>query len=150
MLAEVESSQRRLSDVVNDPLHKVLQLDNVQINGLERMDETLAYHDRVSIRREAIQAILILAEPPRPAHQRLSNFVPKQSVRIAALLPSIHIVGNIYIGGKIDPTNFILDGVEAFAVLGDASVTMTSRTDKPITVSTAMVNRRHIQLMTTL
>jgi hypothetical protein len=150
MLADVESSQRRLSDVVNDPLRHMFQLENVTINSVDRMDECLARHDRVSIKRDAIQAILILSEPARPPHQRLSNFIPKQAVRIAALLPALHITGNIFIGGKVDPTNFILDGVEAFAVLGDATVTMTSRTDKPINVQTALIHRSHILLATTL
>jgi hypothetical protein len=150
MLADVESSQRRLSDVVNDPMHHIVQLENVMINNAEHMDECLARHDRVSIKRDAIQAILVLSEPSRPPHQRLSNFVPKQAIRVAALLPALHIVGNIFIGGKVDPTNFVFEGVEAFAILGDATVTMTNRTDKPITVQTALIHRRHILLATTV
>lgn len=150
MLADVESSQRRLSDVVNDPLHKIVTLENVMINSAEKMDECLARHDRVSIKRDAVQAILILSEPPRPPHQRLSNYVPKQSVRVVALLPSLHIVGNIFIGGKVDPTNFMFDGVESFAILGDATVTMTNRIDKPINVQTALIHRSHVLLATTV
>jgi hypothetical protein len=148
MLAEVESSQRRLSDVINDPLHKLFQLENVTINSADRMDESLAKHDRVTIKRDAIQAILVMSEPARPPHQRISNFVPKQATRVAALLPAFHIVGNVFISGKVDPTNFVLDGIESFAVLSDATVTMTSRTDKPLTVPTAFINRAHILLAT--
>lgn len=150
MLAEVESLTRRLSDVVNDPMHKVFQLDNVTINSVDRMDESLAKHDKVTIKRDAIQAILVLSEPARPPHQRISNFVPKQPTRIAALLPSFHIVGNVFLSGKLDPTSFVMDGAETFAVLSDATVTLISRTDKPINVQTAFINRAHILLATSV
>jgi hypothetical protein len=150
MLAEVDSSTRRLSDVVNDPMHKVFQLENVTINSVDRMDESLAKHDKVTIKRGAIQAVLVLSEPARPPHQRISNFVPKQPTRIAALLSSFHVVGNIFLSGKLDPTSFVMDGVETFAVLSDATVTLTSRTDKPINVQTAFINRAHILLATSV
>ena len=150
LLAELNSNQRRLSDVINDPLHKLFHLEQVKINNADRMDENVATYDKVVIKREAIQAILVMSEPARPPQQRISNFVPKQTTRIAALLPSFHIVGNIYLSGKLNPTEFILDGIEAFAVLSDATVTLTSRTDKQIDVPTAFINRAHIELATVI
>lgn len=150
MLAELNSHQRRLSDVINDPLHKLFHLEQVTIKSADRMEETIATYDKVVIKREAIQAILVMTEPARPPQQRISNFVPKQSLRIAALLPSFHIVGNIFLNGKLDPTGFVLDGTESFAVLSDATVTMTSRIGKQLSVPTAFINRTHIELATVI
>jgi hypothetical protein len=149
MLAELNVGQRRLSDVVNDPLHKLLHLEQVRINRGDRMDETIAGYGRVMVRREAIQALMVMIEPIRPAHQRISNYVPKQPVKVAALLPSFHIVGDIF-PSKLDAVEFLLSGAESFAVLRNATVTMTTRTDKPITVPTAFLNRAHIELATQL
>ena len=150
MLAELNSNHRRLSDVINDPLHKLFHLEQVKINSADRMEESVATYDKVVIKREAIQAILVMSEPARPPQQRISNYVPKQSTRIAALLPSFHIVGNIFLSGKLDPTEFVLDGLESFAVLSDATVTLTSRTGKQIKVPTAFINRAHIELATVI
>ena len=150
MLAELGSGQRRLSDIINDPLQKQLQLERVKINRSERMDENVAEYANVSIKRESIQAILVMSEPARPPQQRISNFVPKQEIRVAALLPSFHIHGSIYVAGKVDAVDFVLHGAESFAVLSNATVTMTSRTDKPILVPTAFLNRAHIELATVL
>jgi hypothetical protein len=149
MLAELNVGQRRLSDVVNDPMHKLLHLEQVRINRGDRMDETVAGYGRVMIRREAVQALMVMVEPVRPAHQRISNYVPKQPVKVAALLPSFHIVGDIF-PNKMDAVEFLLSGSESFAVLRNATVTMTTRTDKQITVPTAFLNRAHIELATQL
>jgi hypothetical protein len=149
MLAELNVGQRRLSDVVNDPLHKLLHLEQVRINRGDRMDETIAGYSRVMVRREAIQALMVMTEPMRPAHQRISNYVPKQPVKVAALLPSFHVVGDIF-PSKLDAVEFLLSGSESFAVLRNATVTMTTRTDKQITVPTAFLNRAHIELATQL
>lgn len=150
ILAELNTGRRRLSDVVNDPLHKVFQLENVKINRSERMEENIAEYPEIRIKREAIQAILVMSEPPRPPQQRISNYVPKQALRVAILLPSFHIVGSMFVTGKQAGIDFVLDGSESFAVLSGAAVTLTNRIDKPINVSTAFVNRSHIELATLL
>ncbi len=148
MLAEINSGMRRLSDVVNDPLHKVFHLEQVRINLTDRMDETIATYNEIRIKRDSIRGVLVMTEPPRPPQQRISNFVPKQPVRVAALLPAFHVVGNIFLNGKIDPVDFVLNGNESFVVLSNASVTMNNRVDKPINVPTAFINRSHIELAT--
>ena len=150
MLAEMNTGQRRLSDVVNDPMHKLIQIEQVKINRSDRMDENVAEYERAVIKREAVQALMVMTEPSRPPQQRISNYVPKQPVRIAALLPSFHIVGKVYLSGKVDAVEFLLDGTEAFAVLREATVTMTARTDKPIHVPIAFLNRAHIELATAI
>src|SRR5215210_7353131 len=83
MLAELNPGARRLSDVINDPFHKLFHLEQVKINNADRMDENVAVYDKVVIKREAIQAILVMTEPARPPQQRISNYVPKQATRIA-------------------------------------------------------------------
>lgn len=150
MLAEINTGQRRLSDVVNDPLHKLFHLESVQINRGDRMDEKIADYDQIVIKREAVRALMVMTEPARPPQQRISNYVPKQAVKVAVLLPSFHTVGSVYLTGKVDPVEFLLAGKESFAVLRNATVTMTARTDKQITVPTAFLNRAHIELATTL
>jgi hypothetical protein len=147
MLAELNTGQRRLSDVINDPLHKLFHLEQVRINRGDRMDENVAEYPAVVIKREAVQALMVMGEPNRPPQQRISNYVPKQPIRVAALLPSFHIVGQIF-PGKVDAIEFLLNGSETFAVLRNATVTMTTRVDKPITVPTAFLNRSHIELAT--
>jgi len=150
MLAELSSGQKRLSDVVNDPMHKQFTLEQVKINNADKMDENVAEYERITIRRDAIQAILVMSEPFRPPQQRISNFVPKQPVRVAVLLPSFHIVGNIFLNGKLDPADFVLDGSESFAVVSNAVVTLTSRAGNPLPVPTALINRAHIEMATLL
>jgi hypothetical protein len=113
------------------------------------MDENVAEYGEVVIKRDAVQALMVMGEPNRPPHQRISNYVPKQPVRVAVLLPSFHIVGNVF-PGKVEAIDFIINGSEAFAVLRNATVTMTSRTDKQITVPTAFLNRSHIELATVI
>jgi hypothetical protein len=149
MLAELNTGQRRLSDVINDPMHKLLQLEQVRINRGDRMDETVAGYEQVVVKREAVLALMVMTEPVRPAHQRISNYVPKQPVKVAALLPSFHVVGDIF-PNKMGAVEFLLHGSETFAVLRNATVTMTTRTDKQITVPTAFLNRNHIELATQL
>lgn len=148
MLAELNPGQRRLSDLVNDPLNKLLHLERIKINRADRMDESVAEYQQAVIKREAVQALMVMSEPVRAPQQRISNYVPKQPIRVAALLPSFHVVGKLYLAGKVDAVEFLLDGAEAFAVLREATVTMTTRTDKPIYVPTAFLNRSHIELAT--
>ena len=147
MLAELNTGQRRLSEVINDPLHKLFHLEQVRINRGDRMDENVAEYSEVVIKREAVRALMVMGEPSRPPQQRISNYVPKQPVRVAVLLPSFHIVGSIF-PAKADAIEFLLNGSESFAVLRNATVTMTTRIDKPITVPTAFLNRTHIELAT--
>jgi hypothetical protein len=150
ILAELNSGTRRLSDVVNDPMHKLFHLEHVKINRSERLEENIAEYPEIRIKRESIQAILVMSEPQRPPHQRISNYVPKQAYRVAVLLPSFHVVGTVHLSGKQDALDFVLDGSEAFALLSTATVTMTSRIDKPIEVPTAFINRAHVELATLL
>jgi hypothetical protein len=150
MLAELNSGQKRLSDVVNDPMHKHFLLEQVKINNADKMEENVAEYDRITIKREAIQAILVMSEPSRPPQQRISNFVPKNAVRIAVLLPSFHIEGSIFLNGKLDPADFVLDGTESFAVISNAQVTLSSRRGNPLAVPTALINRAHIEMATLL
>lgn len=146
MLAELNPGQRRLSDLINDPMSRLLHLDRIKINRADRMDESVAEYQQAVIKRESVLALMVMSEPPRPPQQRISNYIPKQPIRIAALLPSFHIVGKIYLSGKVDAVEFLMDGAEPFTILRDATVTMTARTDKPIYVPTAFLNRSHIEL----
>jgi hypothetical protein len=150
MLAELDPGQRRLSDVVNDPSNKLIHLQQIKINRSDRMDENIAEYPNAVIKRDSVQALMVMSEPVRPPQQRISNYVPKQPVRIAALLPSFHVVGKIYLASKMDPVEFLLVGTESFAVLREATVTMTSRTDKPIYVPIAFLNRSYIELATVI
>ena len=102
ILADLNTGNRRLSDVVNDPLHKLFHLENVKINRSERLEENIAEYPEIRIKRESIQAILVMSEPQRPPQQRISNYVPKQAYRVAALLPSFHVVGAVHLSGKLD------------------------------------------------
>lgn len=148
MLAEMSTGNRRVSDVVNDPLRRHLTLDNVRINRSDRMDESVGAYAQVTVRREAIQGVLIMSEPPRAPQQRLSSFVAKTSVRVAVLLPAMLITGNIYVAGKADAALQALEGTERFAVINDATVTLNHRSSGPIAVPTAMVSRCHMELAT--
>lgn len=150
LLAALNTGVWRLSDVINDPLHKNFRLEQVKINRADRMNENVAEYGEVVIRRDSIQALMVMSEPVRPAQQRIANFVPKQVVKVAALLPSFHIVGSLYLSAKDDPAEFLLEGEGTFAVLRDASMTMTARTDKQIQVPTAFLNRAFIELATAL
>src|SRR5688572_11489133 len=134
MLAELNPGQRRLSDLLNDPLNKLLHIEQIKINRSDRLDENVAEYQRAVIKRESVQALMVMSEPIRAPQQRISNYVPKQTVRIAALLPSFHVVGKVYLTGKVDAVEFLLNGTESFAVMREATVTMTTRTDKPIHV----------------
>ena len=150
MLAELNSGMKRLSDVVNDPMHKHFLLEQVKINNADKMDENVAEYHRITIKRDAIRAILVMSEPHRPPQQRISNFVPKQPVRIAVLLPSFHIEGSIFLNGKLDPADFVLDGSDSFAIISNARVMLASRNGNPLTVPTALINRAHIEMATLL
>lgn len=150
MLAELSTGIWRLSDVINDPLHHNFRLQQVKINRADRMEENVAEYAEVMIKRDAVHALMVMSEPVRPAHQRISNYVPKQEVKVAVLLPSFHIVGSAFLSAKADPVEFLLNGAGVFAVLRNASVTMTARTDKQIQVPTAFVNRAFIELAAAL
>lgn len=148
ILAEMQTGSRRLSDVVNDPLRHQFVLDNARINRSDRMDECVGSYGQITVRRDAIQGLLIMTEPPRPAQQRLANYVAKTPVRIAVLLPAFLIEGDIYLPGKLDATVQVLEGTEGFAVLSQATVTITYRAGGPINVATAMVHRGHMEMAT--
>ena len=123
MLAEMYTGNRRLSDVVNDPLRRHITLDKVRINRSDRMDENVGTYAQVTVRREAVQGVLIMSEPPREPQQRLASFVAKSHVRVAVLLPAMLIEGNISVSGKVDAALQVLEGKEGFAVISDATVT---------------------------
>jgi len=148
MLAEMYTGNRRLSDVVNDPLRRHMTLDNVRINRSTRMDESVGTYAQVTVRREAVQGVLIMSEPPRTPQMRMASFVAKTLVRVAVLLPAMLIEGNVYVVGKADAALQVLEGPEEFAVISEATVTLTHRSSGPITVPTAMISRGHMELAT--
>lgn len=145
-VADIEIGSRRVSDVLNDSLSNHLTLSHVRINRSERLDESIATFDSVTVRKSVIQGLLILAEPIRAPHQRIANYVAKTPFRVGVLIPAFFIVGDIMIGGKIDPAVQVLEGPEPFVALTDAQVTLTSRAGAPIAVPTALINRSRIEL----
>ncbi len=148
MLAEMSTGNRRLSDVVNDPLRRHLTLENVRINRSDRLAESVGSYAQVTVRREAVQGVLIMSEPPRAPQQRLASFVAKTPVRVAVLLPAMLIEGNVFVAGKAEAALQVLEGTEGFAVISDATVTLTHRSSGPIRVPTAMISRSHMELAT--
>jgi hypothetical protein len=151
MLAELATHGRRLSDLVNDPLRRHLELENVRINRPERADETIATYEQMLVRKESIQALLILFEPPRQTQQRLAAYVPKTTARVALMLPALLMDGSVYLTGKCDPLDWTLDGNgEQFTVVSQAEVTLSSRHGNPIHVPVALINRACIEAASAL
>ena len=125
-----------------------LTLDNVRINCSDRMEETVGAYPQVTVRREAVQGLLVMSEPPRPPQQRMAGYVAKTPVRVAVLVPTMLIEGTVHVAGKVDAALQVLEGTEGFAVLSEATVTLTSRSSGPIAVPTALVSRAHMELAT--
>lgn len=146
MLSEMVTNGRRLSDLVNDPLKRHLTLEHVRVNRPEIPDETVGSFDQLTIKKDAVQGILVLFEPPRQTQQRLASYVAKSPVRIAVVLPAFLMVGLVHLAGKTDPALWTLDGNgESFAVISQADVTLTGRQGAPICVPIALINRSHIE-----
>ena len=148
MLAEIQTGRSRLSDVVNDPLRNHLFVEHVRINRLDRLDETIATFDRTTVRRDCLQALLVMSEPPRPAHQRLASYVPKTPVKVGILMSTFLIEGTVHVPGKADPVSHVMSGPEGFTAVIDATVTLIQRVGAPLKVPTALINREHITLVT--
>ncbi len=150
LLAEMITHGRRLSDLANDPLKAHLELERVRVNVPEKPDETVGSFEHMVIKKVVVQAILILFEPPRQTQQRLANYVPKSRIRVAALLPPFLMAGTVHISGKVDPAVWTLEGNgEAFAVISQADVTLTGRQGAPLHVPIALINRAHIEAVST-
>ncbi|MEA2513032.1 MAG: hypothetical protein QOF01_1902 [Thermomicrobiales bacterium] len=146
LLGELNTGPRRVSDVLNDPSRQQLVLERVRVSRPDRPGEPFAEYERMIVRRPAIQAVLVMSEPPRPPEKRFSQYVAKTPVRLTIALPAMDVTGLFYVGGKIgDPLVLLFDAAETFVAISDAQVSWPNRPGGPLAVPVVLVNRAHVE-----
>jgi hypothetical protein len=146
ILGEVATMGRRLSDLANDPLKRQIVLENVRVNRADRPDENLGTFEQLVVKKDGIQAILIVTETLPQTQQRLATYVPKTPARITALLPVLLVAGSVHLTARVDPAIWTLEqGPEPFVAISGAEVSLTHRPGSPIPVPVALINRAAIE-----
>jgi hypothetical protein len=120
-------------------------LERVKVSRTDRPGEPYVEYERLIVRRLAIQAVLIMSEPPRPPEKRMAQFVAKTPVHLTIALPAIDVNGCYHVSGKIDPILHLFEAPETFVAISDARVTWPNRPGEPLTVPVVLVNRGCIE-----
>jgi hypothetical protein len=145
----VPTANRRLIDVLREPTRQYLDLRRVRIEALVGSEPSAEYVDGLLTKAD-IDWVAVRAEPPR-AEARLYGFVKKSPVRVALVLRTCRVEGNVHVeSGSTDPIAFFLRGLEKgtdrFIAVTSAILTPhPSGSDGPLGL--AIVNRTAVRMV---
>jgi hypothetical protein len=145
--ADVFTGDRRLLDVLRDTTCHYLEVRRLRVSGLEGSDQPAEYSEGL-LHKADIDWVAIRAEPSR-AESRLYAFVKKAPVRVALLLASHRVEGNVFVENPAtDPVSYFLRGVEKsserFLAVTSASVSSPTGTNEQ--AGLVIVNRGAVRL----
>jgi len=146
-------NDRRLIDALRDPTRQYLDIKRLRTRALDDASEPTAEYPDGLLNKADVEWAAVVAEPPR-AEARLYGFVRKAPVRVALLLRSCRIEGNVHVeSGSTDPVAFFLRGLEKgterFIAVTTATVTpLPSGVDGPLGL--AIVNRTAVRVFSVL
>jgi hypothetical protein len=145
----VPTANRRLIDVLREPTRQYLDLRRVQLDTLDGSEPSPEYVDGMLTKAD-IDWVAVRAEPPR-AEARLYGFVKKLPVRVALVLRSCRVEGDVHVeSGSTDPIVFFLRGLEKgtdrFIAVTSATLTPhPSGSDSPLGL--VIVNRSAVRMV---
>jgi hypothetical protein len=146
-------NDRRLIDALRDPTRQYLEVKRLSARPLDGADEPPAEYADGLLNKGDVEWAAVVAEPPR-AEARLYGFVRKAPVRVALVLRTCRIEGNVHVeSGSTDPVAFFLRGLEKgterFIAVTAATVTPAPPgVDGPLGL--AIVNRTAVRLFSVL
>src|SRR5687768_12345595 len=117
ILGELNTGPRRVSDVLNDPSRLQIPLERVRVSRLDRPGEPFVEHERMLVRRLAIEASFVMSERLRPREKRLSQYISKAPYRLAVVHPAIDVTGCYFVVGKLDPILQLFESPETFIAI---------------------------------
>lgn len=145
-------ANRRLIDALRDPNRQYLDLRRVHLEALDGSEPVADYAEGLLTKAD-IEWVRVVAEPPR-AEARLYGFIKKSPVRVALVLRTCRIEGNVHVeSGSTDPIAFFLRGLEKGSerFLAVTSATLTpdpTQTEGPLGL--AIVNRAAVRMISVL
>jgi hypothetical protein len=146
-------NDRRLIDALRDPTRQYLEVKRLRARALDTTEEPIAEYPDGLLNKTDVEWATVRAEPPR-AEARLYGFVRKAPVRVALVLRTCRIEGNVHVeSGSTDPVAFFLRGLEKgterFIAVTSATVTPPPPgIDGPLGL--AVVNRTAVRLFSVL
>jgi hypothetical protein len=150
--ADVATGDRRLLEVLRDTSRQYIDVRRVCVEALDGGSESAQYQAGL-LSKADIEWAAIRAEPPR-AESRLYGFVKKSPVRVALVLRTCRIEGNVHVeSGSTDPAVFFLRGLEKgterFLAVTSAVITPCPA-DIESPLGLAIVNRAPVRLLSVL
>jgi len=149
---DVATGDRRLVEVMRDPTRQYLDVRRLRVEALDGSEQPAEYADGL-LSKADVEWVAIQVEPPR-AEARLYGFVKKAPVRVAVVLRTCRIEGNVHVeSGSTDPAGFFLRGLEKGT---ERFIAVTSATVTPAPDGTnsalglAIVNRSAVRLFSVL
>ena len=145
--AEVHTGDRRLLDVLRDNTRHYLEVRRLGIRPVENPELRSDYTDGL-LNKTDIEWAAVRAEPSR-SESRLYGFVKKTPVRVAFVLGSYCVEGNVFVDSSgTDANLFFLRGVEKsgdrFLAVGSATISSAAGTSDE--ASLVIVNRSAVKL----
>jgi hypothetical protein len=147
----VPTTDRRLLDTLRDQTRHYLDIRQVRTVALDGSEPPVEYPDGL-VTKSDIEWVAVRAEPSR-AEARLYGFVRKSPVRIALVLRTCRIEGNVHVEhGSTDPVAFFLRGLEK----SERFIAVTSATVTPAPagidgqLGLAIVNRSAVHMFSVL
>lgn len=129
--AEIHTGDRRLLDVMRDSTRNYLEVRRLGIRPADGFmaEQRVEYADGL-LNKADVEWVAVRAEPSR-AEGRLYAFVKKTPVRVAFVLSSFCIEGNVFVDNAgTDPKSFFLRGIEKsgerFLAVGGATISSSS------------------------
>jgi hypothetical protein len=149
----VPTAKGRLIEALRDQTRHYLEMRHVHVEALDSSEPLVEYADGLLTKAD-IEWVAVRAEPPR-AEARLYGFVKKSPVRVALVLRTCRIEGDVHVeSGSTDPMVFFLRGLENgterfLAVTSSAIVTRDpTAADSPLGLT--IVNRAAVRLVSIL
>jgi hypothetical protein len=149
--ADVFTGDRRLLDVLRDVTRSYLEVRRMGVSPIDEHTQPEWYADGL-LNKAEIAWIAVRAEPSR-AEGRLYGFVKKAPVRVALVLATHCLEGNVFVDNHAtDPTSFFLRGAdksnERFVAVASAAIRSVAGSSDE--VGLAIVNRTAIRAFTVL
>jgi hypothetical protein len=148
IVADVDTGQRRLVEVLRDGTRAYLDVAQISLTRIDDPTQPLAASPRGVLRKSDVRMAAIVSEENRRPERRLYAYVAKASVRVVALLPSCSIVGDLHLpDGTTDGVLAYLKMSDSFVHLTDALIQFTRTPLPPNTANTVVVNRASVELL---
>jgi hypothetical protein len=127
--ADIQTADKRLLEIMRDTTRHYLELRRMVVRAMDGHDQVATYPDGL-LNKSEIDWVAVRAEPSR-AEGRLYGFVKKMPVRVALLLGSHRIEGNVFVETSgTDPVSYFLRGIEKtgdrYLAVGSATITSSS------------------------